>query len=130
MRRLIAAFLLLLAGPAAPALAQSDFLAGTQWVLAGEAGRHAPALRFDAGRVAGSGGCNRFNGRYELAGDALTLSPLAATRMACPAEIMKKEQAFFAMLAEVRRAELGDGGLELKDAGGQVLARLVLKPAD
>lgn len=130
MRRTIAASLLLLAGLAAPAFAHQERLAGGEWVLAGETGRHAPSLRFDAGRVAGSGGCNRFGGTYQLAGDVLSFSPLAATRMACPAEIMTREQEFFAMLGRVRGLSFTGDGLELKDAEGQVLARFVRRVAD
>jgi heat shock protein HslJ len=51
----------------------------------------------DSGAVAGSGGCNRFTALYELTGEGLSLGPAAATRMACPDDIMAKEQVFFAV---------------------------------
>ena len=114
---------LLLAVPAALAFAHQDKLAGADWVLAGEAGSRAPFLRFEGGRVAGLGGCNRFGGTYDFDGDRLSFSPLAATRMACPGEIMKAEQAFFDMLAKVKGVSLTGETLVLLDGDGKALAR-------
>ena len=130
MRRAIAVSLLVLLTFAAPAFAHQEKLAGGEWVLAGETGRHAPSLRFDAGRVAGTGGCNRFGGSYKLEGDALSFSPLAATRMACPEAIMKAEQDFFSLLGAVRGIGFEGDRLELKDATGKVLARFVRRVTD
>ena len=43
-------------------------LAGTSWVMA-SAGKRPPSISFEAdGKVAGSGGCNRFFGNYEQNG--------------------------------------------------------------
>jgi heat shock protein HslJ len=44
-------------------------------------------------RVGGSGGCNRLTGSYELSGDRLSLSPMAATLMA-RTEGMETEKSF------------------------------------
>lgn len=45
------------------------------------------------GKADGSGGCNRFSGNFELrSGNKIQISPLAATRMACPGNT---EAAFF-----------------------------------
>lgn len=123
MRRLIAVFCLMLGLLAVPAAAHEDALAGVDWVLAGETGQRAPFLRFQAGRVAGLGGCNRFGGTYDLDGDRLSFSPLAATRMACPGEVMKAEQSFFDMLAKVKGMKLSGEVLELLDGDGKALAR-------
>lgn len=60
MRRRLCLSLLMLGLLAVPAAAHQDALAGVDWVLAGETGQRAPFLRFQAGRVAGLGGCNRF----------------------------------------------------------------------
>lgn len=46
--------------------------------------REAHLLLLD-GRASGGSGCNKFMGTYTLAAGALTLSPMASTRMACPA---------------------------------------------
>ena len=80
-------------------------------------------LRAD-GKVAGTGGCNRFFGSYEQKGEALTFSPLGSTRMACPPDMMRREQAFFEMLGEVRSANIEGTKLALRDAAGQELAKL------
>lgn len=103
---------------------------GTPWQLVELDGRaiprHArgPSFTLVPGerRVAGSGGCNRMSGPYELTGDELRFGALAATRMAC-AEGMELEQEFFGMLDEVRRAAVEDGELVLFAADGSRLAR-------
>ncbi|MCX7349650.1 MAG: META domain-containing protein, partial [Alphaproteobacteria bacterium] len=123
MRRIIAISCLVIGLMAGPAFAHTEKLAGADWVLAGQAGQHAPFLRFDGGRVGGQGGCNRFGARYEMDGDRLSFSPLMATRMACRPDIMEAEQAFFDMLGKVRGVKLDGDTLELTDAQGKVLAR-------
>jgi heat shock protein HslJ len=105
-----------------PAHAHEERLAGGDWVLAGVSGAQGPVLRFEAGRVSGTGGCNRFGGRYEEEGDRLVFSPLAATRMACAPDVMRQEQAFFAMLSKVRRLRIETGTLTLMDDTGAPLA--------
>ena len=103
--------------------AHEDRLAGGEWVLDG-GGSKPPVLRFEAGRVSGTGGCNRFGGSYDSNGDALSFSPLAATRMACEPEVMQAEQGFFAMLDRVRAMKLEGDALELRDESGATIARL------
>lgn len=102
--------------------AHEERLAGGDWVLAGVSGAQGPALRFEAGRVSGTGGCNRFGGRYEEQGDRLVFSPLTATRMACAPDVMQQEQAFFAILKKVRRLRIETGTLTLMDDAGAPLA--------
>ena len=130
MRHLLAATCIACMLLAAPAAAHEDRLAGADWVLAGATGKQAPVLRFDGGRVGGTGGCNRFGGRYVLKGDSLTFSPLMATRMACRPDIMKAEQAFFEMLAKVKGMVLAGDTLELTDGEGQMLARFSKQVAE
>jgi putative lipoprotein len=125
MRRLgLVACVVLLQG-VAPVLAHQQVLAGTEWAALAEEGARAPFIRFgEGGKVAGSGGCNRFRGTYEQSGDKLAFSPLAATRMACPAEVMRREQAFFDMLSKVRGVRIGESELMLLDGEGGELASL------
>jgi heat shock protein HslJ len=108
---------------AVEALGQTT-LSGTTWMMA-SAGKRPPSISFEAdGKVAGSGGCNRFFGGYEQDGESLSFSPLGATRMACPPGIMKIEQDFFDMLGAVRKARVEASTLVLIDAAGKELARL------
>jgi len=74
-------------------------------------------------RIAGSGGCNRFMGGYELqSGDRLTLGKLAMTFMACP-EGMETERDFTAALEQVRSWKILGEHLELYEGSGAFLAR-------
>ena len=130
MRRFIAAAAIACALLAAPAEAHEDKLAGADWVLSGASGSQAPYLRFEGGRVGGLGGCNRFGGRYELKGEALSFSPLMSTRMACRPDIMKAEQGFFDMLGEVKEMKLAGDTLELMDGEGKVLATFSRRVAE
>lgn len=104
------------------ALAHVEGLAGADWVLAGQKGARAAYLRFEAGRVGGLGGCNRFGAKYVLDGDLLSFSPLMSTRMACRPDLMRAEQAFFEMLGKVRSMTLAGETLTLLDGDGAVLA--------
>jgi heat shock protein HslJ len=72
------------------------------------------------GRVAGSGGCNRFSGGYEVDGAALAIGPVAATRRACvaPAGVGEQESAYFAALARVATWSFREERLQLRAADG------------
>jgi heat shock protein HslJ len=69
------------------------------------------------GRASGRGGCNGFGGSYTLAGDALSFSPLAATRMACAPALMDQEQRYFDTLAQVTHYAVADDGALLLETG-------------
>ena len=129
MRRTLLSALAALMIAASPASAHEDRLAGGEWVLDGS-GARPPVLRFEAGRVSGTGGCNRFGGSYESDGATLSFSPLAATRMACPGEAMKTEQAFFDMLGKVKAMKLEGDRLDLLDGEGKVIGRFARQVAE
>lgn len=74
-------------------------------------------LSFDEGQVSGQSGCNRFTGGYALSGEGLTFTPLAATRMACPAPQMETETALFDALRRTARFDIGADGSLLLFAG-------------
>lgn len=123
-------FLTALVALTACAGAPASGLAGSEWRPVEIAGQPpgAPDAMFVAfgsdGALHGSGGCNNFSGGYESAGERLTISPLAATRMACPEPAMQDEGAFFAALTGTA-AFLREGTrLTLLDGEGDVLARL------
>jgi heat shock protein HslJ len=105
-------------------------LAGTSWTLVSVGG--APVVEGSAAHLAfgldgnanGSTGCNSLNGTYTVDGAALTVGPLATTRMACEENLMAQEAAVLEALASVSGWEIdADGALHL--TGG---TELVLEP--
>jgi heat shock protein HslJ len=105
-------------------------LEGTHWdavELAGTAvtvrdASQSPYLLFlPEGRVAGSDGCNRVAGSYELHGERIAFGQLAGTQMACP-DTDAIERAFGAALASAKRLTRSGDRLELADANGTTLA--------
>lgn len=121
---------------AQPAYAQSSPLAGSEWRPAAIDGVEIAAdsgilIQFRAdGVVNGSGGCNRFAGTYELSGDTIGFSPLAATRKACPQPIMANESRFFDALERATRFSRDRIDLELADDAGNPVILLVQTDAD
>jgi len=80
--------------------------------------------------LSGSTGCNRFAGSFELVGERLSLIPGGMTRMACPEDVMRQEQAFLEALKAATGYRITAGSLELLEGDGRVLARLVSNAAD
>lgn len=70
-----------------------------------------PSLAFSAdGTVAGSSGCNRLTGSYEIeGGHSLSFGPLATTRRACPPPLMALESLVLAQLEAVEGVYVRDG---------------------
>ena len=115
-------------------------LAGVEWRLVAVGG--APALERPDGQkahltfnaqkktFAGSTGCNRLAGTFDLAGGGLRLAAGGMTMMACPEDVMEQEQAFLEALKATAGDRVADGGLDLLDADGRVLARFASVPGD
>lgn len=87
---------------------------------------------FTDGRIAGTGGCNRFMGSYETEGDPsrtarsgrLKISPLASTFMACEPDAMRQESIYLAALQGAQQYEVTPEGLTIAyqtEAGAGVL---------
>jgi heat shock protein HslJ len=98
---------------AAPVPNASFNLSGSEWKLedlGGAAADHGQAtLTFpEAGKVAGNGSCNRFFGSAEINGDAIKLSALGSTRMACPEPVMNQETKYLEALQAAERFEWKD----------------------
>jgi lactoylglutathione lyase len=93
---------------------------GIEWSLAGGSGQ---TLLLDGGRAAGSGGCNRFTGSYELEGERLSFKPLASTRMACDQTVVQAEDEYFLALGRTASLAHADGALVLCDESGAELLR-------
>ena len=79
-------------------------------------------LRSATQQVAGSGGCNRFHGGYELDDDVLRFGPAGATMMSCP-EGLDQEHAFLQALDGVRTWRIDGEHLEMFDEQGKLLLR-------
>lgn len=124
------------AAPAPPSAkpAAAISLTGTHWTLTqlnGEAvkpetGRSEAwiELNADTQRLAGSGGCNRIMGSYELDGSTLHFRQVASTMMACPGDVMPREQAFLKALSAATSFRIRGSALLLRGEDNTVLARL------
>ena len=122
------------APPEPPGAKPATPLAGTHWTLTqlnGEAvtpgtGRSEAwiELAADTKRLAGSGGCNRIMGSYELDGSTLRFRQVASTMMACPGDVMPREQAFLKALSATTSFRIRGSALFLRGEDNTVLARL------
>lgn len=77
------------------------------------------------GGVRGNGGCNNFKSRFVMNSDAILFSPLSATMMYCDENIMNAEYSFLAAIEAARFFSVRDEVLELRDAEGTPVVRLV-----
>lgn len=118
--------------PAAPAPAAT--LEGANWrllALPGQTvpgGNGAPTARFEAGRVSGFSGCNRFMGSYTVDRDKLTVGTLAGTMMACPEPAMGVEKAFMAAFSGTLTSNVAGNRLSLTPAAGGNALQFELEP--
>ena len=84
---------------------------------------------FRLNKVAGSSGCNTFQGPYTTNGEVAAIGPLATTRIACADDVMAQETAFLAALQGVGRVERRGDQLMLSAVGGGTLVTLA-KPSE
>jgi len=124
-------------GGSAPRASTAPALAGTAWLAedidgGGVLDRVQTTVSFPAaGRIAGSGGCNRYTGAVELQGETIHTGALAATRMACPPAVMQQEGRFFeALAAAVRWRTTAEGKLLLLDGDGRTRVFLAAAPPE
>jgi heat shock protein HslJ len=71
------------------------------------------------GKVAGNGGCNRYNGAATFQGPQVTFTPLASTMMACSPELMDQEQRYFAALGKASTVSFDKTGALLIQVKGE-----------
>lgn len=94
-------------------------------------GDSAVTLVFDAGRIAGQSGCNRYMGAAEGGGmpGELSFGQTAGTMMACPDPLMQLERTYLGALGQVTRYGFRAGRLVLTsiDEAGDV-GHLVFSP--
>jgi putative lipoprotein len=120
------------AAPAANFSPSNVTLDGTYWKLTELAGK--PPLKgignteahlilhANERSIAGSSGCNRIVGTYEMDGDSLHFQPAGMTMMACLPALMKQEQAFSHALQATRTYRIAGTQLEFL-SGSKVEAR-------
>ncbi|TDP44477.1 META domain-containing protein [Zavarzinia compransoris] len=101
-------------------------LSGTTWQLETLGGQPVPADNIptlaiaEDGRVSGFAGCNRYMGGTTIAGDKLSFTQMASTRMACLNVTIELD--YLASLENVAAYRIEDGRLSLIDAVGHVLS--------
>jgi heat shock protein HslJ len=74
----------------------------------------------EAGTVAGSGGCNDYNGPYTSDASTIKIGPLATTRKVCnsPAGVDEQETTYLAAMQAAARYTITGSKLELRDGSG------------
>jgi len=108
-----------------PVVIDATTLGGVTWLLEDLAGRgvidnsHVTIEFLPDGKVAGSGGCNRYNGSATLKGPQITLAPLASTMMACAPALMDQEMRFFAALSKADTVSFDKTGALLIQVKGE-----------
>jgi len=132
---LINAAMMLQSAPMMVAAMSVESLDGSAWILAELAGETllddvALTLAFDGGRVAGSDGCNRFQGAYDLEGDVLSFGEIASTMMACPEPVMRQARAFSDALERTHGVRLDEGALIFVDSDDVTVASFDPQPQD
>lgn len=77
------------------------------------------------GRAVGRAGCNNFTTRYERADGSISFEPVAATKMACAADVMRLEQSYLETLAGATRVEWRPNGklVLTSDQSAQIVFR-------
>ena len=102
-------------------------LAGSEWRVAQLGATTVEAESFvtfrSEGRLSGHGGCNRLTGSYKQDGGALSIGPVAMTRMNCEQGIMDVEQAFVAALEASSRFVARHLVLGLLDDKNEIVAQ-------
>lgn len=104
-------------------IAQSSSAIAGNWRLANisESSASTPMLLptpeltadFAGGRIAGSGGCNRFMGNYKTKENQLSIDPLASTRKACEQSIMNQEFKYLKALQGAQLYEVDNQELQI-----------------
>ena len=109
----------------------SALLQGKTWVVedinqGGIIDNSRVTLEFAAdGSLSGLGSCNRYNSRYTLTGEGLSVTAPASTRKACAPSLMQQEQRLFDTLVKTSRFDFDQSGalLLLTDDERQIKAR-------
>ena len=103
----------------------ANSLDGTHWRLTGwtlsslDPADFTITAQFADGRISGNSGVNSYTGTFRVGpGDAVSIGPVAGTRMAGPEPAMRAEGAFLTLLGEARSFRIAASKLTLLDANG------------
>jgi len=108
-------------------------LQGTAWRLEDLGGEGAldtaeATLEFpEAGRVAGSGSCNRFFGSVEISGESIRFGQMASTRMSCEEAVNNQESKYLRALGAAERFTLESTTLLIYSRGMEKPLRFARK---
>ena len=101
---------------------------GTTWTLTANSPLGAPlgdiavTARFEAGKLTGESGCNRYNTTYEASGSSMTIGPnIASTLRACPPPRTAVERAYLERLPQTASYTIDGSTLTLADSAGAPL---------
>jgi len=81
------------------------------------------------GKLSGNAGCNSYSGTPEIAGDAITIGPMAMTRMACLPAVDEQERRFLDALGETKSYRIEGDLLYFLDGEGNTLIRFSKLPS-
>lgn len=107
----------------------SNPLANTGWIVTSLYGgaplpNAVPNLFFDDnGQVSAFGGCNNFNGPYQVSGELISIGPLFGTQMACATDVGNQEATYLNAIQSAVSFESTLDTLILRDGFGQEVAR-------
>lgn len=108
----------------------SSPLNATAWQLmevngSGYTEQKTPILRFGNAKIEGEGFCNTYTAAYQVNGDALTVTSLVATEMACEDLTLNiLESDYFGTLRAVTRYAIVGDELQLFDPNGTAVVLL------
>ena len=90
---------------------------------------HPITLEIDGAQWRGTAACNDYSATADLEGDALELTQLMWTEMAChPPEVMESESAYLAALRSVDTLAYDDGELTFSGPGTELVFRRTETP--
>lgn len=131
MKKLFVGLMLLLGmiGCTSTKVANTQVLAGKQYVLVQQGKDYQITLNFAEDNLFGFAGVNHYFGKYQVEGNTLLIGEAGCTRMAGPEDAMKAEYDYLSKLGEKVNYEITKDGLIITTAKGEKLEfKLVENP--
>lgn len=121
--------LIIIQGCSATMNSSNDISVSGKWMIESIEGKsvvaNSPAyMEFsEDNRISGNASCNRFFGKYTLAGSRMTIGEAGSTRMMCAGPFSEQENRFLSALNRVDSIAMDNETLSLKDAQGVELIK-------